>query len=108
MTNREKLALVDHEFEHVKEAQNKHGETFLKMVGHDLEEFSAIVQRHGLWDADLKRFFEEIAQLDLFSDDGAVAQLVDAATEKATGSNGANDLDFLDPGAEAPQEAEAA
>ena len=54
-----RLALVDHEFCHLSiDADGK-----LSMVGHDLEEFCAVVRRHGAWLDDISLFNQ--AQMDL-------------------------------------------
>ena len=61
--DKQRLALIDHELEHI---------TVDEMTGnlvrrnHDLEEFSSIARRHGLWEKGLKLFAEHLAQLDLF------------------------------------------
>ena len=56
----QQVALIDHEFCHV--GVNDEGALFL--VGHDLEEFAAVVNRHGAWMDDIARFNQ--AQMDLF------------------------------------------
>lgn len=62
-----KIALVDHELCHawaeVNQSQNNDGEDNpnpikLGILPHDLEEFSCIVRRHGLWREDVKSFVE--------------------------------------------------
>ena len=45
-----RLALIDHEFCHVMAGMDKRGKIWFTLVGHDLEEFSAVVKRHGIWD----------------------------------------------------------
>ena len=44
-------ALVDHELCHFDATEDK-----LRIRGHDLEEFAAVVERHGLWDESVKLF----------------------------------------------------
>ena len=59
---KKRLALVDHEFCHLSvDADGK-----LSVVGHDLEEFCAVVRRHGAWLDDISLFNQ--AQMDLFSE----------------------------------------
>ncbi len=57
-----KEALIDHELCHC----GGNSEDGWELIGHDLEEFSAIVERHGLWKSDVKDFVERVVQLDLF------------------------------------------
>lgn len=49
-------ALVDHELEHCRVEVDEDGFASLVMRGHDIEEFSSIVGRHGLWSDDLEWF----------------------------------------------------
>ena len=63
-----KMALLDHELMHADEALDKNGEPKVDAKGrrtwrirsHDVEEFSAIIERHGIWKRDLERFAEAI------------------------------------------------
>lgn len=55
-------ALLDHELSHC----GGNSEDGWELLAHDLEEFSAIVERHGLWKADVKDFCERVMQLELF------------------------------------------
>lgn len=55
-------ALVDHELCHCTLEYNEEGERIWTLRGHDLEEFSAIVERHGLWKEDVKQFTETAAR----------------------------------------------
>ena len=61
LTEQQRVALIDHEFCHV--GIDEAGAVVLR--GHDLEEFIAVVKRHGAWMDDIKRFNE--AQMDLFA-----------------------------------------
>lgn len=57
MNDAERLALVDHELSHCGIKVNaKTFEQTLVIRPHDLEEFNAIVERHGLWRRDVKDF----------------------------------------------------
>ena len=51
LSDRQKRALLDHELEHCK--YDEAGKPV--MVEHDLEEFTAIVERHGLWTPGLQK-----------------------------------------------------
>lgn len=57
-------ALIDHELCHC----GGNSEDGWELLSHDLEEFSAIVERHGLWKADVKDFYVRVMQLELFDD----------------------------------------
>lgn len=58
----QRVALVDHELAHcLLEHDDDEGWT-LKTTGHDLEEFSSIVERHGLWHPGLEWFARRTAK----------------------------------------------
>ena len=78
ITEEQRIALIDHEFCHVETGEDGDGNVAYSMVGHDLEEFRAVVKRHGDWSADITLFNE--AQSDLFA--GSSMRL------KATGVEG--------------------
>lgn len=65
LTPPQRIALVDHELTHC-----IRGETSWDLVGHDVEEFGAIVGRWGLWRPSLRAFQEAMSrsQHDLFAD----------------------------------------
>lgn len=56
LNDRQRRALVDHELCHCGITVDDAGEVSLTMIGHDLEEFASIVERHGLWRADVEVF----------------------------------------------------
>lgn len=56
LTPKQQLACIDHEMCHGLGYDPEKG-TWL-LVGHDVEEFAVIVQRHGWWRPDLERFRE--------------------------------------------------
>ena len=58
-------ALLDHELCHCKVTD----EGKLVTIGHDVEEFSEVIQRHGLWKEDIRTFMDELKQQDLFIPD---------------------------------------
>lgn len=69
-----RIALVDHELCHldVDVPLDEHDDRKLIMRGHDLEEFYAVVERHGLWRENVKAF-AQTAQLALPIDEQAAA-----------------------------------
>lgn len=74
LSHRQKVALVDHELSHLSVQIDAKDEdkTALVIRGHDLEEFVSVVQRHGLWRADVEHFAKVGAeQLSLLDAPGA-------------------------------------
>lgn len=56
-------ALVDHELCHCITVHDEDtDEVRLALAPHDLEEFRVIVERHGLWQPDVRKFAQTIAQ----------------------------------------------
>lgn len=53
LNDQQKKALVDHELCHAKVDVDDEGNYKLKIVPHDMEEFTEIVKRHGLWAEDV-------------------------------------------------------
>lgn len=49
LSDAQKVALVDHELCHCRVEFDDGGECVLSTVGHDVEEFACVVERHGLW-----------------------------------------------------------
>lgn len=64
VTERQRLALLDHELLHCTTEDKDDGSKVPAMVEHDIEEFGAIVGRWGLWQLNLLNFS---AQIDLFA-----------------------------------------
>lgn len=61
MTQRQRVALVDHELEHLDAVMNERtGEMSLVLKPHDVEEFRSIVARHGAWHPPLTEFAEAL------------------------------------------------
>lgn len=58
LTDRQRLALVDHELSHLDVELDDNGNRKLVTRGHDLEEFTEVVQRHGLWRPPVAEFTE--------------------------------------------------
>ena len=74
-----KKALIDHELAHCEIETDEDGRTSLAIRGHDVEEFEAIVKRHGLWKQDVEDLVRAGAeQLSL----DALEEAVDAATQE--------------------------
>ncbi len=73
MEPRMKEALVDHELTHCATKRDKKGNLQLYIKPHDLEEFNAIVERHGLWRRDVTQFLRSAkkhqGELDFVSED---------------------------------------
>jgi hypothetical protein len=61
LNNHQRTALVDHELCHCQVEWSDDGVPTLKMRPHDLEEFRAIVDRHGLWQPDLEHMADVMA-----------------------------------------------
>jgi predicted metallopeptidase len=60
LTPAQHVALVDHELCHLWCEMDEEGMPELGTRGHDLEEFSCIVARHGLWKGDVESFGNEV------------------------------------------------
>lgn len=60
LSSRQRTALVDHELTHCWVDYGEDGSASLVVRGHDLEEFTSIVKRHGLWKEDLQWFGEAV------------------------------------------------
>lgn len=74
LTPVQRIALVDHELTHC--ARGPEGEGWA-VLAHDVEEFSSIVQRWGLWTPDLLQFnaAAKSAQINLFAEGAHPAQV---------------------------------
>lgn len=65
---KKKVALLDHELCHATRAVDKfhlpqtdeYGRSVWRMVKHDIEEFRAVVERHGCYKKDLEKFAESV------------------------------------------------
>ena len=66
LTEKQRLALIDHELCHI--VRDVDSDSGFSMRSHDIEEFAAVVERHGAWKADVHHFLAAAknAQLDLF------------------------------------------
>lgn len=61
LTPEQRIALVDHELAHIliEPPENEDDGWTLKTISHDVEEFAAVIQRHGLWKPDLQWFADQ-------------------------------------------------
>jgi hypothetical protein len=71
MDEKSREALIDHELCHcIKNGCDSLGNPKWGLVGHDVEEFEAIIRRHGLWKSDLKRFGRAVnEQMSMFAEE---------------------------------------
>jgi hypothetical protein len=70
LTGPQRVALIDHELCHFARGESDKGDVVKQLLGHDVEEFNAIVSRWGLWKGDLAIFGNHVRnapQFDLFS-----------------------------------------
>lgn len=68
LTEKQRSALIDHELSRFNREDSPSsgaslGDPVWSMVGHDIEEFSGVVQRHGLWAKDIEKFFTAAKQM---------------------------------------------
>lgn len=65
LDEKQRVALVDHELCHldIEEPEDATKDRKLVLRGHDVEEFTEIVQRHGLWKADVEELVKAGGQL---------------------------------------------
>lgn len=67
----QKRALVDHELSHLTVEYDEEKDAYkLGTIGHDLEEFRGVYERHGAWAEDIREFLKagEARQLSLIDD----------------------------------------
>ena len=57
ISEKQREAVIDHELCHC-EVKTIEGEIKLKLLPHDLQEFNAVVRRHGAYDEDLQKFLQ--------------------------------------------------
>jgi putative metallopeptidase len=69
LTEAQRTALVDHELCHLN-VEPTDESVKLTLAGHDLEEFGAVVERHGLWKPAVELFAAACQQLKLPGMDG--------------------------------------
>lgn len=90
ITEKQRLALVDHELNHVGWEVDDKGEGRWAVRAHDIEEFTAVVERHGNWKEDVRAFLDaalksRLTQPELFGGLGAdVAETLKGVTVETT------------------------
>ncbi|HYQ69657.1 putative metallopeptidase [Actinophytocola sp.] len=110
LTERQRIALVDHELCHleVELPEDSDKDRTLSLRGHDLEEFTEVVKRHGLWRPSVAEFTQvaKSAQLAFPIDAGSAGDVLRTGTGLLVGRSGASastervDLDDDQDGAE--------
>jgi len=83
VTDAQRRALIDHELSHAAVKLDKDGEpvedergrTVFRTVKHDIEEFSAVVARHGIYKRDLEAFARALNQAKAKNPMGKTARL---------------------------------
>lgn len=93
----QRVALVDHELHHCTIAINDDNVvTGLAIAPHDLEEFKAVVERHGLWRPDITEFLKaahDSGQLSIFDKTMTIS-----ANGEESGPFSQHDLDTIAAG----------
>lgn len=77
LTEEKRRALVDHELSHCWIEEKEDGSQSLVLLSHDLEEFAAVVLRHGLYREEVAQFHDvavQAAQRSLYEMDGGETQ----------------------------------
>jgi hypothetical protein len=99
MSNAEREALIDHELCHMKYNTGDEASTY-SLREHDIQEFAAIIARHGLWDEDLRRMDKAVEMYKqqtlpstddtkiIFKSRGSVATITGKQLEKLAESGG--------------------
>lgn len=65
LTDSQRRALVDHELCHCGVKDPGADEPEWTLRAHDIEEFKAVIERHGFWKSDVREFSEAAHQLKL-------------------------------------------
>ncbi len=60
LSDDQRIALVDHELCHCGVTEDGEGNRKLKLLPHDIEEFAAVVRRHGLYKGDIEQFAKSL------------------------------------------------
>ncbi len=92
LTTEQKAAAVDHELSHCQETVKYSKKTMTEtrswtLVAHEIEEFTAVIARHGLWRYDLHRM-AVISAIQLGLPEGAVETAIKTATGTKAAQNG--------------------
>jgi hypothetical protein len=70
LTESQREALVDHQLEHCNKDTDSNGNPKFNIIGHDIEDFVSVIDRHGFWTPDLAKVKENDMQGKLFDKDG--------------------------------------
>lgn len=91
LSDLQRRALVDHELSHLDVELNESGDRTLAMRGHDLEEFTDVVKRHGLWRPTVAEFAKvaKAAQLTFDIQPGSAGDVLRTGSGLVTGRSGA-------------------
>ena len=65
LDDKEKRALLDHELQHCSAGTDDAGNKVWYIQGHDVEDFYAIIKRHGLWSKSLRKMNSLLQQTEL-------------------------------------------
>lgn len=65
LSDKEKRALLDHELQHCSAGTDDAGNKVWYIQGHDVEDFYAIIRRHGLWSKSLRKMENLLNQTEL-------------------------------------------
>lgn len=78
LSDEQRVALVDHELYHFRVDRNDDDDVVLSIRPHELEEFAAVLARHGLWRPDIQHFMTAIGSdlLNLWAQDVGDRELV--------------------------------
>lgn len=60
-TESQRRAMVDHELSHCVGEETDDGFKWT-ITAHDVEEFSAVIERHGLWNREVRHFADQLAE----------------------------------------------
>lgn len=66
LPDQKRRALMDHELCHCTVELDEEGYPQFKITGHDVEDFIAVIERHGAWNEGLEELASQMRQLDLF------------------------------------------
>jgi len=66
LTDDHKIAIIDHELTHLLVDEDSTGAPKLRILAHDVEEFSSIIERHGLYQQDLVRLGKVIQTVTVY------------------------------------------
>ena len=90
----QRIALIDHELCHcLRGDDDKYGNPTWKIVGHDIEEFFAIIRRRGDWSANIRR---TLSAYEEFKQEVQQLKIVDIEAEKKKRQEEQRDAQFAE------------